>query len=200
MSSISGLGGGTQGLFQFIRSLSGTSPTQSTGATTSAATSGSSIASDLAQAVSGSHHHHHGHGGSGILKQIQDAVTNALQTAQSGSGSTSDPNKIVESAIAQVLKANPSATTAGSTANTATTGLASATDPDGDGDPTGGTEATGGSSSLDSFFQALQTAGIDPRQFRQDFINAIKDAQGGQVNPATAFQSIPIGSTIDTLG
>ena len=160
----------------------------------SAATSAASIASDLAQAVSSGHHHHHGHGGSGILKQIQDAVTNALQTAQTGSGSTADPNKIVESAIAQVLKAHSSATTATGTTNAATT---TAADPDGDG---GSTEATSGSSSLASFFQALQTAGIDPKQFQQDFVNAIKDAQGGTVNPATAFQSIPIGSTIDTLG
>jgi hypothetical protein len=192
MSSISGLGGGVQGLSQFIQSLSGASPTQATGATTSAATSGASIASDLAQAVSSGHHHHHGHGGSGILKQIQDAVTNALQTAQTGSGSTSNPNQIVESAIAQVLKANSSATTSTGTTNPATTGQATATDPDGD--------ATGGGSSLASFFQALQTAGIDPKQFQQDFVNAIKDAQGGTVNPATAFKSIPLGSTIDALG
>jgi len=201
MSAISSLGGNVQGIFQFIQGLSGTSQSQAAGATTST-TSSTDPTQSATQAVSGGHHRHRHGGGSGVFKQIQDAVTNALQTAQS-SGTSSDPNQIVESAIAQVLKASTSAagTTTPATTATATPTTAAqtpSTDPDGDGDPA--TEATGGTSSMASFFQALQTAGIDPKQFHQDFLNAIKDAQGGQVNPSTAFQSIPVGSTIDTLG
>jgi len=195
MSSISSLGGNVQGIFQFIQSLSGTSQTPSTSATTSTSTATDPTQS-ATQAVSGGHHHHHGHSGSGVFKQIQDAVTNALQTAQSSGGSSSDPNQIVESAIAQVLKSNSAATTATGSTNAATTAQTSSTDSNAD----AATEATGGTSSLASFFQALQTAGVNPQQFQQDFLNAVKDAQGGQVNASTAFQSIPIGSTIDTLG
>ena len=39
---------------------------------------------------------------------------------------------------------------------------------------------------------------MTPQQFRSDFLAAVKDAQGGQADPSTAFKSLPPGSTVDT--
>ena len=43
--------------------------------------------------------------------------------------------------------------------------------------------------------------GVDPQQFHQDFMAAIKDAQqNGNADPRTALQSFPLGSAVDTQG
>jgi len=190
MSSISGIGPNAQSLYQFVQSLSGAGQSQSTGATTATAASPATptttaqtiaqAAQSIGQALQGGHHHHHG----GALKQIQDSVTNALQNAQS-SGSTANPNKIVEDAISQVLGNNNAAV------------------PSSTGDTDGSTGTTSGSSAASntqSFFQTLQSFGVSPQQFQQDLLSAVKDAQNGNVNTSTAFQNFPVGSTLDTVG
>lgn len=192
MSSVSGIGGSAQGLYQFLQSLSSTSSASSPTAASSSSSS-TDATQTLGQALQGAagHHRHHG-GGGGFMKQIQDAVGSALQSAQS-SGSTTDPNQIVEDAIAKVLQNNPSSTPASAQAG-------GANDPDGDGD--GSSAASGGASSASgqTFDQLLQSFGVSAQQFRQDFLSAVKDAQGGQMNPLTALQSFPIGSTLDAIG
>jgi hypothetical protein len=189
LSSISSIGGSS--LTQFLQGLSSSSQTSGVSATTPATTSSSTSATQGATAgVQGTGRRHRGHG----FKQIQDAVTSALQTAQQ-SGSTTDPNQIVEDAISKVLQNSTSGT------GTSATGTASAADPDGDGDPQSSTSgATSGTSGTQSFLQTLQSFGIDPQQFHQDFLSAVKDAQNGNSNAATAFQSFPVGSTVDTIG
>lgn len=193
MSAVSGLGSNAQGLYQFFQSLSGTgaSQTSATGAstgtssTTAPGTTAQAItqaAQSIGQALPSGHHHHHG----GALKQIQDAVTSALQSAQS-TGSASSPNKIVEDAIAKVLGNN-------------NTGVSS-TRQDADGDNDGSTGAsTSATANMQSFFQTLQSFGVSPQQFQQDLLSAVKDAQNGTVNTSTAFQNFPVGSTLDTVG
>lgn len=189
MSSVSSVGGNAQSLYQFIQSLSGTTPAQSTGATsgTAASTTTSSAtqtiaqaAQSIGQALQGGHHHHH-HGGG--LQQIQDAVTNALQSAQSN-GSTANPNKIVEDAISQVLGNNNAAV---SPTGTAAAGATAST-------------STSAASRTQAFFQTLQSFGVSPQQFQQDLLSAVKDAQNGTVNSSTAFQNFPLGSALDTVG
>ncbi|HWC97732.1 MAG TPA: hypothetical protein VG456_13300 [Candidatus Sulfopaludibacter sp.] len=192
MSSVSSVGGNAQSLYQFIQSLSGTTQSQSTGAAsgaTSSTTSNSATqtiaqaAQSIGQALQGGHHHHHG----GALKQIQNAVTSALQSAQS-SGSTSDPNKIVEDAISQVLGNNNAAVSS-------TSG-----DTDGAASGTTGTSGTSAAANTQSFFQTLQSFGVSPHQFQQDLLSAVKDAQNGTVNNSTAFQNFQVGSTLDAIG
>jgi hypothetical protein len=182
MSSIASLSGSASGLYSFIQSLSHSNKTSAASAASSTGPS-QSAASGQITGAGGGHHHHHG--GGGAFKQIQDAVTSALQGAQSSGASSADPNQIIEDAIAKVLQNNNSATGAAQgTSNTT-----------GDG-PVGSANAVNGQ----SFQQLLQSFGVSPQQFRQDFLSAIKDAQGGQMSPATALQSFPVGSTLDTKG
>jgi hypothetical protein len=182
VSMISGLSGSASGLYSFIQSLS---PGNQTSATTAAASNPPQSVSGQITGAGGGHHHHHA--GGGAMKQIQDAVTNALQTAQS-SGSSSDPNKIIEDAIAKVLQNNNAASTGAMQGSTG--------DADGDGGGSTGASATQGQ----SFQQLLQSFGVSPQQFHQDFLSAVKDAQGGQMNPLTALQSFPVGSMVDVIG
>ncbi|MDB5303245.1 MAG: hypothetical protein JWM97_794 [Phycisphaerales bacterium] len=189
MSSASSVGGVGQGLYQFIRSISATSPSQPAASTDATGSTSS------AQGVQGSGRHHRG--GGAQFKQIQDAVTSALQQAQS-SGTTADPNKIIESAIAKVLKNAGSATS-----STGAAGQAASAASDGDGDhsrSTGGTTNAASSSGRNPFLKALQSLGVSPQQFHSDFLAAIQDAKAGNPNPATAFQSFPPGTTLDTIG
>jgi len=200
--SINGLG---QGLNQLFGSFSGASPTpstSSTGSTTAASsTSPAGAATPAApptQQVSG-HHHRHGHGGGKQFQQIQDAVTTALQSAGS-SGSNSDPNKVIEDAIAKVFK--QAGTGASSTSpSTSAAGPQQPTGSDSDGD--GNVDASGqaDNSSQQAFFKTLQSLGVSPQQFRNDFLAAVKDAQqSGNVDVSTALKSLPIGSTLDAIG
>jgi hypothetical protein len=48
-----------------------------------------------------------------------------------------------------------------------------------------------------SFMQMLRSYGIDPQQFRKDFFAALRQARAGTVDPGTALQSFPPGTTID---
>ena len=190
MSSISISG---TSLFQYLQSVSAAGSSQPTVATTSTDTT-----QDPSQSVQGAGQHHHHHGGGGMFKKVEDAVTSALQSAQADP--SADPNKVIEDAIAKVLKGGATDSTSSATSTTSAV-QPTASDPDGDGD-TGASGANGVSSSVGSgrqaFLQMLQSMGVDPQQFHKDFLAAIQDAQGGTVNTGTAFQSFPPGSTVDT--
>jgi hypothetical protein len=126
----------------------------------------------------GGPHHRHGQGGG--LKQIQNAVLNALQTAKS-SGATTDPDQAIEEALAKVFKSSIAAPT---------------------GDTAGTTDATGTSEAAtpQSFQSILQSFGVTPQQFQTDLTKALQEAQGGQVNLGTALQSFSPGSLLDVVG
>jgi len=188
MSSVTSVGVG-QGLYQFFQGISSTAEAQSTGQTAATTPTTSPTAGATVQTVNG-HHHHHGQGGS--FKQIEDAVTSALQSAQSG-GSSSEPNKVIEDAIAKVFSQNGSALS-----TQPTNGQATASDSDGDHDASGKAD-NAANSATQTFLQTLQKFGVDPQQFHQDLLAAIKDAQNGQANPSSVFQNFPPGSTVDTL-
>jgi hypothetical protein len=202
MSSISSVGGNSLALyFQNLSATSNTSASNATTATSPTTTTSSTDGTDLAQAIQGGHRHHHGHADAGkseFFQQLQTAVSGALQSAQQGG---TDPNQAVEDAISQIFKNNSSATSPSSaTANQP----ASVNDPDGDGDgsPAQGSGPAGKTqnSTLQSFLNTLQSYGIDPQQFHQDFLAAATNAQNGASNTSTAFQSIPPGTLIDAIG
>lgn len=197
MSTI-GSAGSVSGLYQFFQGVSVNNSTTSTSATSTTSAADGTTSTDASQTgqVSG-HHHHHGGGGSGAMfKQIQSAVTSALQTAQAN-GTDQDPNKVIEDAISSVLKNAGNGTSATGSSTTGST--QSAADPDGDGDGAANGAAEGSESAQQSFMQSLQALGVDPQQFHQDFLAAVQNAQNGNVDPSTAFQSFPPGSGVDTF-
>ena len=146
---------------------------------TTAQTQTAAVAGQQVQGGRGRHHHHHGGGGGG-LQQIEAAVTSALQSAQS-SGSTTDPNTIIQNAIAGVLGSDGTASANGTT-------------------PAVGQTNSNNQSSLQAFMQVLQANGINAQQFQADFLTAVKDAQNGQVNSSTAFQNQTPGTLLNTTG
>jgi hypothetical protein len=182
MSSISASGIG-QGLMQFLQQIATEGPSATTeAASSSAASAVTTLTSGTPATGTQATAHHHHHGGGSKIKQIQDAVTTALQAAQA-SGNTEDPNTIIKSAIEQVLDAANNATPTTSTGTSTT-------------ETTSGTASTPQS----QFEQTLQSYGVNPQQFQSDFLAAVKDAQGGQVNTANVFGSFPTGSQVDTTG
>jgi hypothetical protein len=190
MSTIS-----VSGLSQFVQSVSSTSPTQSSDAVQVGATTDASSATDAsaAQQVQGGRHHHHGGGGGAFFSKIQSAVSNALQQAQSGDAT--DPNQAIQNAIESVLKGGGDPTNGAST-----DGSTSLTDPSAT-DPSATTAASSDpQQSQSAFFQTLQQFGVDPQQFHQDFLSALQNAQNGNADPSSVFQSFPPGSAIDTTG
>jgi len=193
MSAISGSGDGTQGIFQYLQSLGGSPSTSQTASTAGATTGGD--ASAALQGIAGGPHHRGGGkgGGDSFFSQIQSAVASALQSAQS-SGANSDPNEVIQSAIAQVFK-NQQNITSG------TTSQASATDTDGNGDTdSAGTAENGGVMAKSAFAQLLQSNGVDPEQFHSDFLAAIQSAQnGGSADSSSVFSAFPTGSAVDTI-
>lgn len=187
MSTISGA---STGLAQFFQTVDKSSATQS-------------AATDQAGGATKAHHHgghHRGGGGSSTISAIQDAVSSALQAAGSNSasgststdGTTTDPNKLVEQAIASVLQK---------------TGGLGAPPPrgdapnDGDSDDAAKAGATsGGNSQRQAFVSLLKQSGIDPKQFHADFLAAVKDVQAGNssaTDSSTAFQSVSPGLAVD---
>jgi hypothetical protein len=122
-----------------------------------------------------------------MFKKVEQAVTDALQSAQSSSStSTTDPNKAIEDALVKLFQnSNSSSATA------------SAADPTASSKATAQTAAAN-SSDQQQFFQMLKDNGIDPKQFRQDLVAAMQQAQSGTVNPSTAFASFPPGTAVDT--
>lgn len=197
MSTI-GSAGSVSGLYQFFQGVSVNNTTTPTSGTSTTSAPDGTISTDASQSgqVSG-HHHHHGGGGGAMFKQIQSAVTSALQTAQAN-GTDQDPNQVIEDAISSVLK-NAGNGTSAAGANSTNSATQSASDPDGDGDSDASGAAEGSESAKQSFFQGLQALGVDPQQFHQDFLTAVQNAQNGNVDPSTAFQSFPPGSGVDTF-
>jgi hypothetical protein len=116
-----------------------------------------------------------------FLSQIEQAVTNALQSAKQSDAS--DPNDIVQSAIEQVFSQGSPPDAA--TANAEASNLAL---------QNGGTADAAHS----AFLQALKANGIDPEQFKTDFLSAVKEAKNGVGNVATALKNLPPGSLLDT--
>jgi hypothetical protein len=173
------------GLSSFIQNIAAggaSPPADQTGATsaTSAVSAADPTGSGESSSQKAHRGHHHGHGQQ--FSKIEDAVTSALQSAQSDP--SADPNKVIEDAIAKVFQGgnNPG-------------------DPPGEtSTPPGATDSTNSaaSQSREQFFQTLQSLGVDPAQFHKDFAAAIQDARGGNVDSSTAFQSFPPGSTVDT--
>lgn len=198
MSVVSSIGSSGQGLYRFIQNLSAggslsAAPSSATDSTNSTAASGAQ--STQAGAIGGHHHHHHG---GGLFQQIESAVSSALQSAQS-SGSSTDPNQIIQDAISKVIKNQQNQSASGT--NAAANGAQpTGSDPDGDGDThSAGQAGSAGSSAQQAFFQTLQSLGVSPQQFHSDFLAAIQNAQNGQVDVGTAMKSFPPGSTVDTL-
>jgi hypothetical protein len=150
MSAISSVGSNSS-LYQFLQNL------QQSSGLGSATSSGSGV-------QGAQHHHRHGGGGGGLMSQVQSAVTSALQSAQA-SGSTADPNQVVQSAIAQVLQNGSTTSAAGGTA---------------------ATSGTTGSTSPQAFFQTLQASGVTPQQFLSDFMAALQSTQSAQLNSGAA--------------
>jgi hypothetical protein len=178
---------------QLAAKATATPATTATTPTTTATTTDTQATAGTTQSASSTPHHHHKR--AEFFKQIETAVTTALQTAQSD-GSSTDPNKVIEDTIAKFFKDNnislptPASgndASAAASQNTNSTSQASAQQ-----------EASPGSV-RQAFFDLLKNFGVSPQQFRNDFLTAIKDAQAGQANTATALQSIPVGSSINTL-
>jgi hypothetical protein len=175
---MSSINGAAQVVYQYVQSAP-VDDQSTAGSTSSAATTADVSAAQTStnpQVHESGHHHHHG--GGEFFKQIQDAVTSALQST--AAGTSTDPNQTIEDAITQVLQ------NGGTSAPSTTTGVAE------------GASTTGNAGSTQqSFAQTLQANGVNPQQFRQDFLAALKEAQGGHVNPGVAFASFPPGVLVD---
>ena len=185
MAAIAGIGASS--LVQFLQGLGSNSAPQTT-----------STANPTAPHRAAGPHRRHAQA---AFKQIQSAVMSALQAAQAGgssqtgastqaAGTASDPNQIIEDAIAKVLKSSIAAP--GASADGTSTGDSTV------GTPT--TAAPSATSGPQTFKSILQSFGVTPEQFQNDFMSAIKDAQAGQVNPSTALQSFGAGSLLDVVG
>jgi hypothetical protein len=120
---------------------------------------------------------------SNFFSQIEQAVTNALQSAQQSDAS--DPNDTVQSAIEQVF--SQTTLPQGTTPETVASNLSS---------------ALGGSadSAHSAFLQTLKAHGIDPEQFTSDFLSAVKAAKNGNASVASALKNLPTGSLLDVAG
>ncbi len=119
-------------------------------------------------------------GGAG-LKQLQNSVLMALQSAQSADPSA-DPNQTIESAIAAIFKNGLNATSA--TSASAANADTSETDP---------------ASASQTFFKAISQYGITPEDFQSDFAAAVKDVQNSIFAGKTAQQFLSKGSLLDML-
>jgi hypothetical protein len=178
MSTVSGVGDSGLDWRQLIAQLNRQQQAQQSGRNAE----GGQTGPDQSVSAVGQHHHRHHHGGGEMFKKIEAAVTSALQSADS----SADPNKVVEDAIATIFQGESGGTNESVS----------------DGQSTDGTNASGqtqSSSKADrqAFLDFLQQHGISADRFRQDFMAAVKEAQAGQPNAATAFQSFPPGTTVD---
>ena|SRR5579862_2436971 len=171
MAAIAGIG--ASALLQFVQGLGSNTP----------APTASTAAPDAPKKAGGAHRRH-GHGAGG-LKQIQSAVLNALQSAKTAAGATSatgsisNPDQVIQDAISKILKSQFAAPSTGSS----------------------GAEASGGTTSPPQTFEdILQSFGVTPQQFENDFSAAVKEAQNGQSNAGSAFQNIQPGALLDVTG
>jgi len=105
----------------------------------------------------------------GVMKQIEQAVTSALQSSKP----TDDPKKVIQNAILSVLKKNKGATQQ---------------DPDSDAD------ATDSDGTHRTFNQTLQAYHISPQQFQAQLLAAVHQVGGVHSN----ISSFPPGIVLDT--
>jgi len=171
------IAGISQGIMQAAQSVAGAASSTASTATQDA----NSAASTVAQSVHGSHHHRHGGGGAGhLFQKIEHSVLSALQS-QSQNPTAQSENQTVQSAIAQVLKARFS--------NTAGSASTSSQPPD-------NTDVD--HVSVQQFFSQLQSYGITPEQFRQDFLSAMQQ-QSGQNSTNNQTTPVPLGFLVNLL-
>jgi hypothetical protein len=158
-----------QSASQYLQQLTGQSPASSAGS--------------QGQSVQGKHHHHHkggGGGGSGGQDQVS-SLLNTIANALQSTDSSSDPNQVIEDTVTKLLASGGS-----TTANGSTSGV------------NAGTVAAASQAPLQqSLAQLLQAHGVSPQQFQTDLLTAVKDAQNGKLNAATALQSFPPGSALN---
>jgi hypothetical protein len=124
------------------------SPPPIAAAISSSASSASGTLTALADALAPGSASKTSQAGQGLLKQIESAVTGALQSAPSNA----DPNQVVQKAIENALK-NPNA------------------DSDNDDDSTDPVTAQ------KTFAQTLKSFGITPEQFQKDLSGAVQSVQ-----------------------
>jgi hypothetical protein len=194
MSAISSIGGSGQGLYQFLQSVSVNGAAATSSASATAAQPNGTDATGAAGAQPHHHHHHHGGGGGGgdLFKKIEDAVTSALQSAQTqGNGAATDPNQTIENAIAQVFKQQQGPSTSGAAPSSADGNSPAAAAPSSD-------AQSSETSARNAFFNALKSFGVSPQQFHADFLAALQQSHDGQPNVGVALQSFPPGSVVDT--
>jgi hypothetical protein len=170
MTTLSGVG---QSAASYLQQLAG----QKTAAGAAAGTAS-------VQGAKAAHHglHHHGAGaGSGGTAGSQAQVTSLLDTiskALQSADSSADPNQVIEDTVAKLLQNGGTTDSDDITANTVQ-------------------QASNQISNQPGLVELLKAHGVSPQQFQADLRAAIKDAQQGQVNPATALQSFPPGSALN---
>jgi hypothetical protein len=120
-------------------------------------------------------------GGTNFFSQLRQTVTNALTIAQN-SGSGEDPNQVVQSAIASLLK------NMGMGSNASAMGTLAAAESNGQ-----GPEQAGSPSFTEGFQKLLASANITPQQFKSDFLSAVRQVQTGS-------GASPIGNILDVAG
>ncbi|HZL37589.1 MAG TPA: hypothetical protein VFC78_19885 [Tepidisphaeraceae bacterium] len=178
-------------LSQFFQSIAASAGSQASAPSSPVDATAADPSNSASVASTPPHGGHHHHGGGGKFAEIQSAVTNALQSTQSGS--STDPNQIIEQAIEKVLQGTSSSPATSATGADGASGTAAA--------PSSSQPTTAAPANSQTFFQTLQSMGVDPQQFHQDFMTAIQAVQqGGQPNPAMALASFPPGSGLDAIG
>ena len=167
-----GISGVGQSPFPFLAQSAGqqsNGPASSTGPT------------QALQSLQGHHRHRHHGGGSGV-QDLLNAVSSALNSADP----SADPNQVIQDTITKLLAGDSDGDGDGSNTSGNTTTVAGSN-----------SSTTGQSTTAQSFVDTLKAHGVDLQQFRADLLAAVKNAQNGQVNPATALQSFPLGSTLN---
>ena len=165
---MSAISGASSSLATFLQSLQQTSSTNNT---SGASGTGSASASSSTGKPSAAKR--------ALFKQIQQAVTAALQSTGPGT----DKNAAVKDAISKVLQDYGSPSSVDS-------------DDDNDGDP-GSTASTTAASknSIESFFKTLSANGITAQQFNADLTSAVSSN-----GSAGASGSDLLGSLVDVIG
>jgi hypothetical protein len=131
--------------------------------------------------VQGTTGHPHTHRLGGLLQKIAAAVTSALEdSANQGS----DPNQVIQDAIASVLNGQDTSSTANGTAT--------------DSSNTNTSDGSSGSNPLQQFAQLLQTYGVSPEQFWSDFQTAVQGVQGSAGSNPLLSALLGPGSSVDT--
>jgi len=111
--------------------------------------------------------------GSPLQKKIRDAVTAALQNP---ANATTDPNKVIEQAITNVLTGH----------DTTVPSL----------------DTTDWQTQKTQFDALLRSKGVDSSQFHADFLAAMVDAKaagGGTTDYSKILKNVPPGWTLDTV-